>query len=161
MMLAPEISMIQPKKLIGNSIEMSLANNLTGKLWSTFMSRRGELTNRANADFISLQVYPEGYFSGDFNPVATFTKHALVEVDNFNAIPDGMTCFKLEGGLYAVFHHKGNDTSIFQEIYSKWLPNSEYELDNRPHFEVLGENYKNNDPTSEEDIYIPIKPKIN
>ncbi len=39
------------------------------------------------------------------------------------------------------------------------LPNSEYELENRPHFEVLGEKYKNNDPNSEEEIWIPIKKK--
>lgn len=40
-----------------------------------------------------------------------------------------------------------------------WLPASDYNLDNRPHFEVLGEKYKNNDPTSEEEIWIPIKLK--
>jgi AraC family transcriptional regulator len=32
-------------------------------------------------------------------------------------------------------------------------------LDDRPHFEVLGEKYKNNDPTSEKEIWIPILPK--
>jgi AraC family transcriptional regulator len=35
------------------------------------------------------------------------------------------------------------------------LPGSEYFLDNRPHFEVLGDKYKNNDPTSEEEIWKP------
>jgi AraC family transcriptional regulator len=39
------------------------------------------------------------------------------------------------------------------------LPKSEYELDYRPHFEILGEKYKNNDQLSEEDIFIPIKPR--
>lgn len=29
----------------------------------------------------------------------------------------------------------------------------------QPHFEVLGEKYKDNDPTSEEEIWIPIKAK--
>jgi AraC family transcriptional regulator len=159
--MKPLITSIPSKTLIGTSIEMSLVNNLTGKLWSTFMPRRGELTNRTNADFISLQVYPDGYFSRDFNPAVTFTKHALVEVDNLNNIPVGMSSFELEGGLYAVFHHVGNDTSIFQEIYMNWLPKSDYQLYNRPHFEVLGEKYKNNNPTSEEDIYIPIKLKSN
>jgi len=32
-------------------------------------------------------------------------------------------------------------------------------LDNRPHFEVLGEKYKNGDPESEEEIWIPVKEK--
>jgi AraC family transcriptional regulator len=35
----------------------------------------------------------------------------------------------------------------------------EYELDDRPHFEILGDKYKNNDPNSEEEIWIPIKLK--
>ena len=72
-----------------------------------------------------------------------------------------METFTLNGGEYAVFDYKGssNDGSIFQYIFMTWLPNSEYQLDNRPHFEVLGEKYKNNDPTTEEEIWIPIKKK--
>ena len=45
-------------------------------------------------------------------------------------------------------------------ILTKWLPHSNYNLDDRPHFNVLGDKYKNNDPDSEEDVYIPIKEKI-
>jgi AraC family transcriptional regulator len=44
-------------------------------------------------------------------------------------------------------------------MLTEWLPNSAYALDDRPHFEALGEQYKNNDPNSEEEIWIPIKPK--
>jgi AraC family transcriptional regulator len=29
----------------------------------------------------------------------------------------------------------------------------------RPHMELLGEKYRNNDPHSEEEIWIPIEPK--
>jgi len=72
-----------------------------------------------------------------------------------------METFVLPGGLYAVFDYKGlsTDNSIFQYIFENWLPNSDYILDNRAHFEVLGDKYKNNDPTSEEEIWIPIKAK--
>ena len=72
-----------------------------------------------------------------------------------------MEAFILTGGLYAVFDYKGlnTDHSIYQYIFGTWLPNSDYVLDNRPHFEILGDKYKNNDPTSEEEIWIPIKPK--
>jgi AraC family transcriptional regulator len=72
-----------------------------------------------------------------------------------------MELFTLKGGLYAVFDYKGpsDDKSIFQYIYSTWVPKSKYKLDNRPHFEVLGEKYKNNDPESEEEIWIPIQLK--
>jgi len=60
-----------------------------------------------------------------------------------------METVTLPGGLYAVFDYKGpsNDFSIFQYIFSTWLTGSGYKLDKRPHFEVLGEKYKNNDPS--------------
>lgn len=35
----------------------------------------------------------------------------------------------------------------------------EYELDEREHYELLGEKYKNNYPASEEEIYLPIRKK--
>ena len=72
-----------------------------------------------------------------------------------------METFDLVEGLYAIFDYKGlnNNPLIFNYIFEEWLPHSIYELDDRPHFEVLGENYKNNDPNSEEEIWIPIKVK--
>ncbi|NNK11488.1 MAG: GyrI-like domain-containing protein, partial [Flavobacteriaceae bacterium] len=64
-------------------------------------------------------------------------------------------------GLYAVFDYKGHpgDKSVFQYIFGKWLPSSDFRLDFRPHFETLGEKFKINDPNSEEEIWIPISPK--
>ncbi len=62
---------------------------------------------------------------------------------------------------YAIFHYKGlnTDVRIFEYIHGEWLPDSMYALDHRPHFEVLGDKYRNGDPNSEENIYIPIRPK--
>ena len=66
-----------------------------------------------------------------------------------------------DANRYVVFQHKSSsiDTAIFQFILGTWLSNSDYLLDNRPHFELLGDKYKNADPNSEEDIWRPIKPK--
>ena len=82
-------------------------------------------------------------------------------MNDYDQVPEGMKTFILEGGLYAVFDYKGSsaDPSIFQYIFSQWIPQSNYSVDNRPHFEVLGARYKNNDPDSEEEIWIPIKIK--
>jgi len=90
-----------------------------------------------------------------------FDKWAVVEVSEFDTIPDGMERFVLSEGLYAVFNYKGlnTDESIFIFIFSIWLPDSNYRLDERPYFEILGEKYKNNDSSSEEEIWIPVKPK--
>ncbi len=49
------------------------------------------------------------------------------------------------------------DEPTLRESVAKKLRRSGYEMDTRPHFEILGAQYKNNDPDSEEDIYVPIK----
>lgn len=157
----PRIETISDKKLIGTKLLMSVANNLTGQLWSNFTPRVKEIQNKVNSDKISMQIYDGSYFSA-FNPASEFEKWAAVEVSNFDSIPANMDTFTLNWGEYAVFDYIGSSTdkSIFQYIFSTWLPNSDYQLDDRPHFEVLGEKYKNNDPTSEEEIWIPIKRKL-
>jgi AraC family transcriptional regulator len=141
-------------------MRMSLADNKTGELWRSFASRRSEIANNLTRDLISMQIYGPAYFA-DFKPTNEFEKWATVEVKDFEKVPDDMETFTLYEGLYAVFDYKGssNDPAIFQYIFETWLPNSGYDLDDRPHFEVLGGKYKNNDPTSEEKIWIPIKPK--
>ncbi len=158
--MEPQIIKLQEKKLVGMHLPMSIADNKTFKLWSTFKSRVHEIGNRCSSDFISMQLYEPFYFT-NFNPSTPFIKWAAVEVSNCDKIPNDLECFTLEGGTYAVFFYKGSsaDTSIFQYIFGEWLPNSGYQLGDRPHFEVLGSKYKNNDPTSEEEIWIPITKK--
>lgn len=143
---------------MGISLKMSVVNDVTAKLWSSFMPRGKEIRNRVGGNFISLQEYPLNYHVF-FNPAVVFRKWALAEVSSIDQVPEGMDVFTIEGGLYAVFDYKGThtDSRIFEYIYAEWLPKSEYVLDDRPHFEVLGATYNNNDPNSEEEIWIPIK----
>lgn len=158
--MQPRIETINDKKLIGQRLKMSFADYKIGELWRKFGPKRKEVTNNLNNNLISLAVYEPTHFK-DFKPTNEFERWATVEVANYNNVPPEMEAFDLQGGLYAVFEYKGPDTdnSIFKYIFSTWLPNSDFELDNRPHFEVLGEKYKNNDPESEEEIWIPIKKK--
>ncbi|MEO7989802.1 MAG: GyrI-like domain-containing protein [Chryseolinea sp.] len=125
------------------------------------MARRKEIKNNVSTELFSIQVYEKSFNFKDFNHNTVFEKWAAVEVKNFDEIPDGMEAYILSGDLYAVFMHKGSstDNSTFQCIFTTWLPNSDYELDDNPHFEILGEKYKNNDPSSEEEIWIPVKKK--
>ena len=139
---------------------MSFSGNKTGELWRRFMPRRKEIQNNIGSELYSIQVYGHLYFN-NFNPKTEFEKWAAIEVNDFELIPVEMESFILTGGLYAVFIHKGSstDNKTFQYIFTTWLPNSNYLLDNRPHFEILGDKYKNEDPNSEEEIWIPIKAK--
>jgi len=158
--MTPRIENLSPKKLIGKRLTMSLVLNKTVELWQDFMPKRRAISNIASNDLISVQVYTPKHFE-NFKPTNEFEKWATVEVTNFESVPADMEAFSLPGGLYAVFDYKGpgNDPGIFQYIFETWLPDSDYSLDARPHFEVLGDKYKNIDPASEEEIWIPIKPK--
>ncbi|MFY0688239.1 MAG: GyrI-like domain-containing protein [Cyclobacteriaceae bacterium] len=157
-MIEPRIVSYQERLLIGVCQEMSLVDNQTAQLWRSFMPRRSEIGNVIGGDLISMQVFDADHFK-NFSPANRFVKWAAVEVTNHDLVPEGMWTFIIPEGEWAVFDYKGSssDPSIFQFIYSQWLPKSGFQLDSRPHFEVLSEKYKNNDPNSEEEIWIPIK----
>jgi AraC family transcriptional regulator len=158
------IETLAPKKLTGNRILMSYANNKTYDLWKGFMSRRSAIRNSTGTHLFSLQVYDSSFDFKVFDPHAVFEKWAAVEVTGFDDIPENMEPFLLPGGLYAVFIHTGAAATAgktFTWIFGTWLPQSGYQLDHRPHFEILGEKYKNDDPASEEEVWIPIRPDTN
>ena len=162
--IGPRIVELPKRKLVGKSIRMSLAKNKTETLWRSFMTEKATLKNTMGTDLYSIQVYDDMYHSNTFNPETEFTKWAAIEVENHNNIPNGFLKFDLEAGLYAVFVHKGPPSSFaktMQYIFSEWLPTSGYKFDDRPYFELLGAKYKNNDPNSEEEIWIPIQKNQN
>lgn len=158
--MEPRIKILKEKKLVGMFVSMSLAENKTFKLFSTFMPRRKEILNSINNDVLDLIVYPKDYYL-NFNPSNYFIKWALAEVSDIENVPNEMEAFILEGGKYAVFTQKGiyTDNNIFQYIFTKWLPNSDFIVDDRPHFDVLGEKYQQKVPGAEQEIWIPIKLK--
>lgn len=158
--MEPRIEFTNGKKLIGQRMQMSFARYTAADLWREFMPRLKEIENRTNSELISMVIYPENHFA-DFKPTNLFERWAATEVDSFDAIPSGMETFLIPAGWYAVFDYKGmaSDPAVFEYIFKSWLPASDFKLDNRPHFEVLDHRYRNNDASSEEQIWIPIKPK--
>lgn len=155
--MTPRFETIPAKKLIGKRLTMTFANDRTFELWRSLRVEQKSITNPVSTDFLNVQVYGASF---DFGADTPFEKWAAVEVADFDTIPDGMEAFLLPGGLYAVFHYKGpasGGAKTFQAIFGTWLPASDYALDNRPHFEVLGASYKPDDPAAEEALWIPIK----
>jgi len=151
---------LQEKKLIGMKMSMSFAENKTVQLWKSFMPRRGEIQNAIGTDLYSVQIYPPSFFH-PFHPETVFEKWGAIEVPDVDLIPPGMESLIIPPGLYAVFLYKGDARdagSFFQNIFYEWLPLSGYVLDTRPHFEILGEKYKRDDPGSEEEVWIPVTP---
>ncbi|NDK56811.1 GyrI-like domain-containing protein [Pontibacter sp. BT213] len=157
----PEIRMCGEKKLVGMQIQTSMAEDNTVAMWQRFMPRRNEISNKVNELLYSVQVFTGGLELEEFTPKTVFEKWAGVEVSGFKEIPEGMHTFILPSGLYAVFNYKGPTSAFYeaaQYIYGSWLPESVYKLDDRPHFDVMGEKYLGpNNPESEEEIWIPVK----
>lgn len=157
-MVEAKIVNAKARKLIGISEIMSLKHNSTTELWQSFGPHLSTIRHQKSKERISLQIYPKNYFKY-FNPNLEFEKWAAVEVSEFPEPKAKLNSLSIPAGLYAVFQYQGlsGDPSIFEYIYGEWIAQSDYELDERPHFEILGPNYRNNDPLSEEEIWIPIK----
>ncbi|MCD9186050.1 MAG: GyrI-like domain-containing protein [Pyrinomonadaceae bacterium] len=158
----PKIIEIENRKLIGMKIKTTLSENKTLELWQNFKPRVTEIENRTDTDFYSVQIFEKGLNSEQLTPQTEFEKWAAVQVESLHNVPDELEKFTIPSGKYAVFVHRGTPqefakTSAF--IYGVWLPNSEFELDGRPHFEVMSANYHPADPNAEEEIWIPIKKK--
>jgi AraC family transcriptional regulator len=156
------IATIPSKNLAGKRLRMSFSENRVAELWRSFMPERKLIKNNLTTDLFSVQVFDSDVDFRDFNGDTTFERWAAVEVADFSEVPQSMERYTLSGGLYAVFNYVGSSADFqkpFEYIFSTWLPRSEFELDKREHFELLGEKYKNNDPASEEEIWIPVKKK--
>ena len=154
----PRIIKVKPLKLRGIHIRMNLSHNQTRELWQRFMPE-WKLTGLPMSEFYSAEVYPKGYFSS-FDPNKDFEKWAAVPETGLSPIPETWDRLEVPPGLYAVFPYKGRSSEvykIYQYIFETWMPKSGYQVDERPHMAVMGEKYKNDDPESEEELWIPVK----
>ena len=160
-MTAPKIVELVTKQLIGMHTSTQLANNQIPNLWKTFMPRHKEVKNRVANEYLAVHQYAPDLKFEDFNPGTVYESWATVEVSDAGNVPEGMESRTLDGGLYAVFVHIGPNSTFhntFNFIHYEWLPKSEYELDSRDHFEIMGEKYYGPEhPKSEEEIWIPIR----
>lgn len=128
------------------------------------MPRKKEIENSIGSELFSVELYDSPSYFALFNPAGEFEKWAAVKVEKFENIPEEMKPVIIPSGLYAVFPFRGTASEapkLYQYILGSWIPDSTYELDHRPHFALMGEKYKNNDPNSEEEFWIPIRPRNN
>ena len=162
MLKHPRIENISGINLVGKRMKMSFSNIQTSSLWKSFMPRKKEISTILNKNLYSVEIYKDIHFFEDFDATQEFEKWAAVEVSNFKNLPSEMETLIIPAGKYAVFNFKGKDSEAseaYRNILQDWFPNSEYMLDNRPHFAVMGEKYKKEDPASEEELWFPIKGK--
>jgi AraC family transcriptional regulator len=159
--MIPRIAIFPETKITGMRMTMSYSDYKARELWKCFMPRRTEVLNSIGTDYYSMQLFSPTFYD-NFNPAASFEYWTAMAVTDFEMIPDGMDSFTINSGFYAVFNYRGDARgapAAFEYIFATWLPSSEYVLDDRPHFEILGDKYKNDHPDSEEEIWIPVKEK--
>ena len=160
--MQPRIELLAETTLAGQHRAMSLLANTTAGLWQGFMQRLRARPFGGSAVRYSVQLYEPSYFES-FSPATTFEKWAAVAVASPANVPADLETLILPGGLYAVFRYQGPASAgaaTFRYIMESWLPASGYVLDERPHFEMLDDKYLNEDPTSEEEIWVPISLRL-
>ena len=153
--MTPRIQTLPATMLVGKKSITSFANNNTYKLWQSFSPRKIEIEHSINNDNYAVEIYPTTTFFQNFDPTSQFEKWAAIAVSKIEEIPKGMQSLTIPEGLYAVFPYKGKPSEAmktFRYIYSEWLPNSEYEIDSRPYFALMGDKYKGEHLESEEEF---------
>ncbi|MDI1353819.1 MAG: GyrI-like domain-containing protein [bacterium] len=160
--MAPRIMTSPLRTLVGKRLTTALVQNSTFELWNGFMRQQKEISNRINGAFLSVEIYDPASEFEKFTKHTKFEKWAAVEVSNHLSIPVGMEPLVIKEGLYAVFIHRGparDGARLFDFIFKEWIPASEYTVDQRPHFEIMTEKYRHEDPDSEEELWVPITRK--
>lgn len=156
--MEPRITLLPAKKLVGKSIRTTLRQNQTVALWQSFMPLRKHI-HTISPSLYAVHVY-DSVLTDAFMPETPFDKWAAVEVAPDTPVPEQLQALLLPEGLYAVFIHKGLSSDFprtMAQIYSEWLPQSEYALDHRPHFEVMLPGYSPTDPDAEEEVWVPVR----
>tara|TARA_R100001377_G_C3165449_1_gene101153 strand:- start:303 stop:839 length:537 start_codon:yes stop_codon:yes gene_type:complete len=147
--------------IIGKKAQLSFITNGagTGNLARQFMPRLNEISNRVGTYSFSIQNY-KSFNLKTMTPETLFEKWVGVEVSNIDSIPENMETLIIQGGDFLVFPFQGSVdefVTFWQKLHTEWLPNSNYQLDNRPHFEKLPAGYNPMRDDNQEAIWIPIK----
>lgn len=155
------VVLVPDRPLIGMRMRMTLKQNATPELWGSFMPRRKEITNRVGEALFSVQDLAACGGFERFTPDTEFEKWAAVEVEGSEgSAPAGMERLVIRGGHYAVFDHHGPPSEFpktHRYIFSEWLPRSNYDLDERMHFELLQPGWRADDPEAREEVWIPVR----
>jgi AraC family transcriptional regulator len=152
---------IDERNLIGIKTRTSIAENANRELWQTFKPLARNVRGRASTDFYSVEVFDAATSFENFTPATQYEKWAAVDVSNLSDVPGEMETLTLSG-KYAVFLHTGLPSDFpttSRYIFGEWIPASGYEVDQRPHFEIMAADYLPDDPEATEEIFVPIKPR--
>lgn len=134
-------------------------HQVTPVLAKQLMPRLKEIENRTDNFVFSLQDYVSFDYK-NFNPNQSFEKWIGVEVADLDNVPKDLEILTIHSGKYVVIDFEGSIEEflgLWKNIHETWLPNSGFELDDRPHFEKLPPSYNPMQKVNKEQIWIPVK----
>ena len=149
---------------LGHKVEMTLENNKTQELFRGFMPLRKQILNKSSEYVLLLHEYNKQTTFENFTPQTIHTNWALQQVNALELSTSDFLHYTLPSQNYAIFLHSGGVAEFagsMHYIFSDWFPNSGYEIVQVPHFEKILPVFPPQPETREEEIWIPIKSKIN
>ena len=134
--------------------------HVIGEAWYELKSHLAMLPRKNTHTMYGFEDYLEEFCS---EPLS-FSYMAGVEVDKDTILPEGMVRKVVRKARYAVFTVNGNNANgeigeAFRYIYSMWLPNSEYCIDENAlfDFEYYDERWDCQFERAQMDIYVPVR----
>lgn len=102
-----------------------------------------------------------GVICGGDPKAQTMEYMCAVEVGSLEALPKELGRMRVPAVRYAVFRHEGNVAAIretWREIFSSWLPSSDFKSAETPDFEVYGESFDAETGDGGVEIWVGVKP---
>ena len=156
--LPPELEETDGFTLVGKRCRMSLTDDQTPRLWGSLMSEQTSWPDRSDDILYHVDVYPDLEYFESFNPVRTFDRWACLKPSSSSN--QAYDLLEIPAGKYAKFRYKGHPKKAglaYGYLFNEWLPNSGYELADRPHLALMGSKYINDSDESEEELWIPLR----
>ena len=152
------IGEIETSYFKGQSLTMSLVHDCTPELFRSFMPVRKTFQSiDQEAIVYDIRVYPKDYYT-TFNPAKEYTKWAAVRISEDRFQDAGEDYISISAGLYAQFtiHSNMIPPNLYQYIFTTWITESSYQLDDRPHFDRLWPHPHQRGTVIKQVITIPI-----
>jgi AraC family transcriptional regulator len=158
----PVIKEVGPLNLMGLVYEGKNQNQEIAQVWNQFIGRSSEIKEILNPSKFYGMCEPleENLEDIDLDHINEFKYLACVQVEDSKNMPQGMTYWEIPKRKYLVFTHIGSPQALgetYKAIYSKWIPESGYEVLYAHDFELYDENFNPESEASKMYIYIPIK----
>lgn len=154
--MEPKIVELGAFTLVGLRYFGENKNQEIPKLWGEFNGKQNLIKSRkADSPYIGLCIM-EPCTSDKFE----FEYVSGLMVDSTADMDPQFVARDVSASKYAVFTHKGllkNLMETYQYIFGVWAKKTDHKINELLNFEWYDDRFKDNDPSSEFDIYIPIE----